>query len=130
VSEWPAIHPEWHIHASGVLRQLDHVELPSHVLLRWLPIGFGRFHQLVTEGLCNGGVRGELRWHVDVLIARGKAKKAESRGDGGAPAEKLANEGRHAVDRSEHDRGLILIGIGGIDEDQTGDFGREAVRLL
>jgi hypothetical protein len=88
--------------------------------------GLGRFHQLVTEGLCNGGVGGELRWHVDVLVARGKAQKAESRGDGGTPAEKLANEGRHAVDRSEHDRGLILIGIGGIDEDKTGDFGREA----
>ena len=81
---------------------------------------------MVTEGLCNCGVRGELRWYVDVFVAREKAQKAEARGDGGTPAEKLANEGRRAVDRSEHDRGLILIGIGGIDEDQTGDFGREA----
>jgi len=88
--------------------------------------GFGRFHQLVMEGLCNGGVRGELRWRVDVLVAHEKAKKAESRGDGGTPAEKLANKGRHAVDRSEHDRGLILIRIGGIDEYKSGDFGRKA----
>jgi hypothetical protein len=80
---------------------------------------------LVTKGLLNGGVRGELRWHVDALVAREKAKEAESRCDGRTPATKLANEGRHAVDPSEHDRGLILIGIGGIDEDKTGDFGRE-----
>ena len=81
---------------------------------------------MVTEGPCNGGVRGKLRWHVDVLVAHEKAKKTESRGDGGTPAEKLANEGRHAVDRSEHDWGLILIGIGGINEYKAGDFGGEA----
>jgi len=38
-SESPTIHPEWHIHASGVLRQVDDVELPSHELLAWLSRG-------------------------------------------------------------------------------------------
>ena len=79
-------------------------------------IGFHIFHQLVSECLCDGvDVTGNLRWHVDGLIAHEEANQAKTRSDWSTPAGKLANKDGHAIDSCKHDRGFILIGIGGID---------------
>jgi len=90
-------------------------------------VGFRIFYALVAESLCDGlGVSDELRWHVDGLVAHEKANETEARGNGSTPTEELANEDGHAIDRCKHNRRFILIGITGIDEDETSDFGWES----
>ena len=83
---------------------------------------------LVAEGLSDGVVvgSGKLRRDFDGIVAHEETNQAKTGSDRHTPAEKFANGDGHTVDSCQHDWRLILIGIGGIDEDKAGDFGRIA----